>query len=353
MKKIAYIEVDTHAEIAGNFMELMSGSTEFSVDYYFSKKILKQLGVNFPNVHATESSNLPDKLKKKDYDLVIIGTVHRYFNVFEKITAQFNTSIIVHNLNFTKVSRTNLFINIFKKDFKYRLKLLMKEGLLSAPNVFKNSKNLLVLDETLIRENPDLKLKFLPVFFLKDYSKVRKSIVTIVIPGAVSQERRDYLHLLKSIKTFKRNTHFQFVFLGKAAGKELRWIKEFEESKPQNISLTYFTERVPQEIFDEYMMRAAILWCPVQSETEFFSNKECYGISKMSGNVGDAIKYGKPAIFPENYPNSHPFIIPENKNIEEEIYTYHQWMEYDFEQNFGKEKVLKSLEETLYRLIKT
>lgn len=353
MKKIAYIEVDTHAEIARNFMELMNGSTEFSVDYYFSKKILKQLGVNLPNVYETESFALLEQLKKKKYDLVIIGTVHRFFGVFEKITERFNTSIVVHNLNFTKISQTQLFANIFKKDFEYRLKLLLKEGLLSAPNVFKKSKNLLVLDESLIKQNVELKTKFLPIFFLKEYAKSRKSIVTIVIPGAVSQERRDYLHVLKSIKSFKRNTHFQFVFLGKASGKELIWIKEFNEKRPQNISVTYFTERVPQEIFDEYMMRAAILWCPVQSETEFFSTKEFYGRTKMSGNVGDAIKYGKLAIFPENYPNSHPFIIPDNKNIEEEIYTYHQWMEYDFQQNFAKEKVLKSLEETLYNLIKT
>lgn len=71
----------------------------------------------------------------------------------------------------------------------------------------------------------------------------------------------------------------------------------------------------------------------------------------MSGNIGDAIKHGKLAIFPENYPNSHPFIIPENKNIEEEIYTYHKWMEYDFAEHFAKEKVRQSLEKTLTVLL--
>jgi len=217
--------------------------------------------------------------------------------------------------------------------------------------VFAKAKNLLVLDESLVKENKDLKLKFLPIFYLQEYEKPRKSIITIVIPGAVSQQRRDYLHILKRIESFKRNTHFQFVFLGKARGKELAWIKEFEQSKLKNISLKYFTEKVPQPIFDRWMQAADILWCPIQSETEFFSNKEFYGITKISGNVGDAIKYGKLAIFPENYPNSHPFIIPEHKNIEEEIYTYHKWMEYDFEQNFAKKKVLKSLEKILSELV--
>jgi len=36
-KQIAYIEIDTHAEIAENFAELTKNSEKFSVDFYFSK----------------------------------------------------------------------------------------------------------------------------------------------------------------------------------------------------------------------------------------------------------------------------------------------------------------------------
>src|SRR5690606_24865127 len=155
-----------------------------------------------------------------------------------------NTAVVVHNVNFTKLSGFQLFKNVFKADFKYRLKLLLKEGLFSAPNVFAETKNLLVLDESLIKKNKDLELKFLPVFYLKENEKPRKSIITVVIPGAVSQQRRDYLHVLKQIESFKRSTYFQFVFLGKSCGKELSWIREFEKSKLKNISLKYFTEKV-------------------------------------------------------------------------------------------------------------
>lgn len=351
MKKIAYIELDTHAEIAGNFMDLMQDSNEFSVDYYFSEKISKQIDPQDSNIFLSDSSKIFRQLKEKKYDLVIIGTAHRYFDVFLKITEYFNTAVIVHNLNFTKISRFQLFKNIFKKDFKYRLKLLLKEGLFSAPKVFEKASNLLVLDESLIKIKPDLSLKFLPVFYFHEYEIHRKSIITIVIPGAVSQQRRDCLHVLNSLKNFQRISHYQFVFLGKASGNELIWIKEFEKQKPQNISIKYFSEKIPQPIFDEWMQKADILWCPLQNETEFFSQKEFYGITKMSGNVGDAIKYGKLAIFPENYPNSHPFIIPENENIEEQIYTYQKWMDYDFREHFAKGTVLKSLEKMLAKLL--
>jgi hypothetical protein len=57
LKKIAYIELDTHAEIALNFMELMNDSKEFSVDYYFSEKILKTLGLQ-------ETENIKKQLQK-------------------------------------------------------------------------------------------------------------------------------------------------------------------------------------------------------------------------------------------------------------------------------------------------
>ena len=347
MKKIAYIELDTHAEIARNFSELMNDSKVFSVDYYFSEKISKQINIDLSNVYLTESSSVLDQLKSKKYDLVIIGTVHRYFNVFLKISESFNTSIVVHNLNFTTISWPQLFLNIFKKDFAYRLKLLLKESLFSAPNVFKNARNLLVLDESLINENKNLELIFLPVFHYEFKEKKESESLTIVIPGTVSQNRRDYLHLVKSIKSFNENHHFQFIFLGKATGKELSWLKELDK----NQSVKYFTEKVSQHIFDEWMQKADVLWCPIQKETEFFSQKEFYGKTKMSGNIGDAIKYGKMAVFPKNFPNSQAFIVSETDDVEKQFLAIKTQKNYNFQEKFNKEKVLENLENVLKTLI--
>jgi hypothetical protein len=52
-----------------------------------------------------------------------------------------------------KASNFDLLSSIFKEDFKYRLKLLLKEGLLRKSNVYQKAKNLLVLDENLTKEN--------------------------------------------------------------------------------------------------------------------------------------------------------------------------------------------------------
>ncbi|WP_374365299.1 hypothetical protein [Cloacibacterium sp.] len=385
MKKIAYIELDTHVEIALNFMELMNDSKEFSVDYYFSEKILKALGLQeTENIKKATPENLIQQLSTDNYQLIIIGTVHRYFNVFEKIAEKFNTSIICHNLNFVKTSNFNLLSSIFKEDYQYRLKLLLKEGLLRKSNVYKKAKNLLVLDQgfenfvrkPLVYAQPG-KYKFLPIFFNKFSKKPKNETYTIVIPGAVSQKRRDYEKVIKELKNlelnfdegeFRRNETFvenneqrkgssvgttlkiQVIFLGKASGNELEMLQDFDSSallRKPNVSIKYFTEKVPQNVFDDYMQKADILWCPIQQETEFFSQKEIYGVTKMSGNIGDAIKFGKLAIFPENYPSKYSFIIPEIENIEETLFVK---KEVDFS-DFSKEKVLKQLEKTIFALL--
>ena len=357
MKKIAYIELDTHAEIALNFMELMNDSAAFSVDYYFSEKILRFFGYTqndkLPeNIKKATPENLIQQLSTDNYQLIIIGTVHRYFNVFEKVAEKFNTSIICHNLNFVKALNFDLLTSIFKEDFQYRLKLLLKEGLLRKSKVYEKAKNLLVLDQgfenfvrkPLVYAQPD-KYKFLPIFYTKFLEKPNNPIFTIVIPGAVSQKRRDYEGILKSIIIF----HFplEIIFLGKASGKELEMLQDFEQSKPENISIKYFTEKVPQYVFDDYMQKADVLWCPIQQETEFFSQKEIYGFTKMSGNIGDAVKFGKLAVFPENYPSKYSFIIPEKGSLGDFLFTK---KDVDFSE-FSKEKVLQELEKTIFALL--
>ncbi|MBW8359603.1 MAG: hypothetical protein K0M63_07375 [Weeksellaceae bacterium] len=345
MKKIAYIEVDTHAEIARNFLELMKGSSEFAVDYYFSEKILKQIGKHQTNIFVTESSMLLNQLKNENYDLIIIGTVHRYFNVLGIIAREYNTAIIVHNLKFTGISSFHLFRNILKKDFAYRLKLMLKESLLSASKVYQKGKNLLVLDENLSSK----KLIFLPVFFNEFIENMPSAVFTVVIPGAVSQRRRDYVSVLKKITHFRNN--FKIVFLGKATGKELKWLTTFEKNKPENISIEYFTEKVPQHIFDEWMQRSNVLWCPVQKKTEFFSNPEIYGKTKMSGNLGDAIKYGKMAIFPKDYDlTRYPFLVNENEEVEKQLLDLSK-MEFNFQETFSRKKIAADLHTVLNSLV--
>jgi hypothetical protein len=65
--------------------------------------------------------------------------------------------------------------------------------------------------------------------------------------------------------------------------------------------------------------KSDVLYCPIQNETEFLSVKEIYGKTKISGNIGDAIRYAKPAIFPTSYESDLEFIIPEKEDLQTQL----------------------------------
>lgn len=351
MKRIAYIELDTHAEIALNFMELMKNSERFSTDYYFSDKILKSLDLADKKLPETIKKVKPETLEsqilKHPYDLIIIGTIHRYFNVFEKITERFKTAVICHNLNFVKASKSDLLKSIFKEEFVYRLKLALKENLFRKSEVYRKAEHLLVLDSSLANEN----FNYLPIFFTKKYQKPIKPVFTIVIPGTVSQKRRDYSSVFQKLKNLKEEeSNMEVVFLGKASGKELSELKHLEKELPKFVTIKYFTKKIPQSVFDDYMKKADVLWCPVQKETEFFSQTEFYGQTKMSGNIGDAIKYGKPAVFPEWYQSDSEFIFKEEKDVLSQ-FIHLKNRKNDFENvQFSEKNVLQEIENVLLNL---
>lgn len=347
MKKIAYIEIDTHAEIAQDFLNLTKNSDEISVDFYFSKKIKNQTSALEKHVFLSDQKMILQQLQKKKYDLVIIGTAHRYFSTFLEITKRYKTAVIVHNRAFSALSKGSLFKSILKKDIFYRLKLFFREGLMDCGKVFKNAKGLLVLDHHL----SDEKHLYLPLFYTKKFQKPENETVTVVIPGGVSQERRDYNAVFKKIKNAAHDQNFTFVFLGKAQGEHLEKLKELQKSLPKNIKIVFFQERVSTHLFDEWMKKSDVLWCPVQSETEFFSCREVYGKTKMTGNVGDAIKYGKPAIFPKSYASTHGFLVAEEDDVFSQMVVL-QEKRFSFD-HYSKENVLKAVEKVILDLILT
>jgi len=329
LRRIAYIELDTHAEIASRFYQLLQDSAVVAVDYYFSPKIAEQVQLTGNNVSLLQPAELLKKLREIEYELVLIGTVHRYFQIFYKVVQEFRTAVIVHNLNFSQESVTNLYKNIGKEETKYRVKLALKEHLHLAPLVYKKAAARLVLDASMASSG--------------------NQILNIVIPGSVQQQRRDYQHVLRQLAKCKELLHV--TFLGKAAGAELQWLQRFEQEYSVQVSVRYYTEKVPQLEFDNVMRNADVLWCPIQRRTRFFSVAEEYGRTKMSGNIGDAISYAKPAVFPRWFTSPYEFIHQEQDHIEAQLLALKN-MQYDFLQNYSKETVRTRLEEVLQRLLK-
>ncbi|MFC6268242.1 hypothetical protein [Frigoriflavimonas asaccharolytica] len=333
----------------------MNDSKIFEVDYFFSAKIMRQLNLKeTSNVFLAESKNLLKKIGDNHvYDLVIIGTAHRYFNIFLKISSHYKTSIVVHNVNFSQLKRRRLFFNVFKKECIFRLKLLFFEGLLSKNKLHKDANNLFILDENLNIAKDQF--TYLPIFYTAQIEEEINPDISIVIPGSVSQSRRNYREVLKKLEVFGKNNSKKYpkveiVFLGKAQNEELNWLIKFEKNNFENLKIVYFKEKVSQIDFDFYMHSATFLWCPLQISTEFFSNKEFYNDTKMSGIVGDAIKYQKIAFLPKEFSRNYPFILNNEGELEDQISTFYNLKQKKYFAAFEKAKVLKDLENTLENL---
>lgn len=347
MRNIAYIELDTHAEIALNFWTLSQQFQSVKLDFYLSEKIIGNFhNVSKKDIIKSNEKTILEQLAHKKYDAIILGTCHRYFETYLEICKKYPTALLVHNLNFIQQSPWQLLNKVGKKDKIYRLKLLLKEGLLSAPQIYHEAEKLWVLDENLLTITSKFKKKTesISIFYTENsYSSTREKI-KVVIPGAVSQNRRNYEHVFSKIANFQHP--MEIVFLGKAQGKELKQIEQLEKVIPKNIQLRYFDHKVAQELFDSEINSATLLWCPLQEKNNFFSQEEIYGKTKMSGNLGDAIKYGKPAIFPSSYPSLYPFILKEENDVEQQIIGL-QNFDYDFSKEFSVEKMAKKLEQIL------
>ncbi len=331
-KKIAYIELETHVEIIESIFDLLQNSSYFEADFIISDKIRSSLSIEKGTLLTATPKSLLKLLQQRHYDLVIIGTVQRHFNLFKEVCRKYKVAIIVHNLNFSRASWSILLKSIWQGQLKYKLKLILKEGLFQAASVYKKADHLLVLDKTFANSS----YIFLPVFFNKvDSYPQETSILKIVIPGTVSQEKRNYTHVLRTIRTFKNDV--ELVFLGKAEKKELQQIKLYEALLPRHIKFKYFEERISPHIFEQELLTADLLWCPIQKYTTSFGSTEIYGQTKISGSIGDAIKYGKYAIFPSFYRTELPFIIKEEYELESQMISLKS-SPYDFKQEFSLDK---------------
>ena len=210
--------------------------------------------------------------------------------------------------------------------------------------IYEKAHKIFVLDKNLASGD----FVYLPLFFNEYWGYLEKDYLKIVIPGTVSQVRRDYFKIIEELKDIKCERNIEIVFLGKAEDKELEAIRKLEEILMYNskIRLVYFTEKVFQNVFDEEMKNADVLYCPIQMDTEFFSIKERYGRTKISGNIGDAIKFGKKVYLPKTYQSNYFFV--ENKNLSfAEILMKNYKTEVEDWQKLEKDLVLSEIEKIL------
>lgn len=310
MKNVAILEFETHSHLLYLWDRILQDQNSYQYHFFVSKNINKQLR-DITSTKITVIEHFIDLNNKLfSYDLVIINTLHRNFEKYALIFENYKTLLLVHNSNFYFKSANYKFIYLFK-NFNvqlnyYYLKLIYKEKIYKNRSIINRAGGFGFLSEEILNYNSNqYKNKYyVPLFYNKSVEiSSNQSQIKIVIPGNISQRRRDYDLIFKILPELAPKANLCFVFLGKPENiKMQKKLENFSKSKFSNrIQIKYYSQWISQKEFDAEMFSSHYLLCPLHKETSFYLQKEIYGKTKISGNETDCIYYGKIGIFPEFY----------------------------------------------------
>ncbi len=133
----------------------------------------------------------------------------------------------------------------------------------------------------------------------------KKERIEIVIPGMISQSRRNYIDLLEALELFycqfPKSIVF-FIFLGRVVNKTDDFIlKKIDEINSRyGKKIKYFTTFVPLEEFEKSLTSCDFILSNVHVYNNLKDRIEIYGVTKESGVSFTIYKYNKPAIVPES-----------------------------------------------------
>ncbi|MEL6865499.1 MAG: hypothetical protein AAFP19_13820 [Bacteroidota bacterium] len=145
----------------------------------------------------------------------------------------------------------------------------------------------------------------LPLSFFSPPKKIEKKVLTIVIPGVIREQGKDYLTLLRAFqKSWPRlKNPFRLVFLGNAQSTFAQsLLRRFEQEKGPQVELISFAQFIPQKTFDHWLQQADFLLLPIAPTLRLNLIVEYYGRSNISGGINDMIRWGTPALVPTFYP---------------------------------------------------
>ncbi len=152
---------------------------------------------------------------------------------------------------------------------------------------------------------------YLPFLWNEGIGSVKSDCFHIVVPGTVNQRSRDYLSVKKLIQRMANTSGLppcKITLLGKAASPaEVKLVNEMKKAATQNVALVTFDNHLSSADFDAIMRSADLLLLPLQPSWQYGVVREIGGISCLSGNIGDMVRYGKMALIPKHY-HLHPLL---------------------------------------------
>ncbi len=308
MKKIAFIEMETHSALLEQWYLLLKEMSGVDFHFFVSKKVNEKL-TSIPKDCITEITSV-QAVYFFGFDGVVVNTLHRDFNQYKKVFQQKPVLCLVHNLNFSLFFKSISISNIFteKERFWYFLKLYLKENVASRRKVILGAKQFGVISSSVLTEikkksHYTSEAKLIQMNYCKQFEFPKEEVIQIVMPGNVSNKRKDVDLLFQILPKLTPKSKLHFTFLGKPENDlVLQHLENLEKACHENISITHFNQFIPWKAYSEIISKAHLLLCPIKSKTSFYWVDEIYGSTKVSGSEADCIYNGKVGLFPATYP---------------------------------------------------
>ena len=127
----------------------------------------------------------------------------------------------------------------------------------------------------------------------------------IVIPGLIQEHRKDYSAVFPAFENlfenYKRKIKLCVPGLPVARfGKQV--YNKFKDMEQKGRDIVIFDHFVPDEIFDDILIKSDIILAPIRIKTRADSDiEETYGKTVGSGIIFNAIQYAKPIVVPAEF----------------------------------------------------
>lgn len=299
--------METHSALLEQWYFLVKEMPKIDFHFYVSTKVKDKLKA-IPEEKITVIPSIYKDFFER-YNLLIVNTLHRNFTDYIAVFKEKKVLCLVHNFNFSLLFKSILLQNIFieKSNFLYFAKLYVLENVFFKRKVIKQatkfgflSNSVLQYAQKSITKNTNfelLQMSFVNNFTFSDFPEIQ-----IIMPGNVSNKRKDVDLIFKIISKLNPISKLHFTFLGKPENDViLKKIENLKQNCNKNIQITHFNEFIAFNDYQKIIEKAHVVLCPIKEKTSFYWVSEIYGKTKVSGAENDCIYNGKIGIFPSIY----------------------------------------------------
>ena len=132
---------------------------------------------------------------------------------------------------------------------------------------------------------------------------------TIVIPGSVEANRRDYESVASFFETWRPEVPVRLVLLGdsdSAYGSAI--VQRLGSLESDRLQCCHFKGYIPETVYERHLREADLIWSPLQVDKRGSHDEpETYGVTTASGLTADLLLNDIPALVPEEFGLPEPF----------------------------------------------